>query len=205
MSDRVRLQALITPWQFLAAAAGTTVVLLGVFGNGDTGAMTWRLRLAGVAVAATAAFFFDDPAEATLAPAPTSLLVRRRDRWLAFAAFSAVWWSGAALLLEARFDVLVSRSLALEFAALALVTTSAALALARRSGTGSPGAIGAVFAPSWFGLGHLPRPDWVVIPPEPGGSETQVLVALMLAAVVVTISASRDPNSRLRRAETRNV
>ena len=189
-----RLQARVTPWSFLAVTAGTTILLLALFGNGDTGVMVWRLRLASVAVAATAAFFFDDPAAVTLASSPTPLLLRRLYRLVILAAGVGSWWAAAILLLRTRFDVDVPTSLLLEFTACATVTVALALGAARSSGSSAPGMIGAVVAPVWFALGHVPRPDWIVIPPAPG-AEASVFALVICASVAVATVASRDRSS----------
>ena len=195
MTGRIRLQMLVTPWQPLAATAGTTLVLLASFGSNDSGVMTSRLRLAVVAVAATTAFLFDDPAAATVAPSPTPLLVRRGHRFVCLTTVVVAWWAAATVLLGARFDVNVSGKLTLELAATAAVAVGVALTIARLSGSDSPGMVGAIVAPTWFVLGYLPRPEWLAVPPAPGAG-LSLLFGLTLAAVSVAIVASRDPCTR---------
>lgn len=200
MTDRVRLQALVTPWQLLVATGGATLVLLAVFGTSDVGAMTWRLRLAGVAVVGTAAFFFDDPAAATLAASPTPLRVRRMHRLVFLAASAGMWWAAATVLVRVRYAVEVPGTFAFELVASGVVAVAVSLAVGRWCANETPGALGAAVAPSWFALGYVPRPEWIAVPPQPGGSGTSVLLCVTLAALVLMMVASRDPCSRIVRS-----
>lgn len=190
-----RLLARVTPWQFLGFTAGITFVLSASFGTSEAGVMAWRLRLASVALAATATFFFDDPAAVTLAPSPTPLLIRRMHRLIGLAAAVGGWWAATILLLHIRFDLDVPSNLLLEFAACAAVSISLAISATRWSGSHAPGMVGAVIAPAWFALGHIPRPDWLVIPPAPG-AQASVFVSVICASVALATIASRDPCAR---------
>lgn len=188
--DRARLQALVTPWQLLAATGATTLIVLVGFGNRESGPMTWRLRLAGIAVSASAAFFFDDPAATTVASSPTSLLTRRWHRAIGLIAALIVWWATATVLLRARFGVRVPGRLAMELAATVAVAVALALLLTRSSNH-PPGMVGAVVAPLWFALGYLPRPAWMVVPPAPDAA-LGLLLGVVLASLALITIASLD-------------
>lgn len=201
MNDRLRLQALVTPWQLLAATAMTTLVLLVGFGTREAAAMTWRLHLAGIAMSASAAFFFDDPAAATIAPTPTPLLRRRWHRAFGLLTALTIWWIAASTLLRAGFGVRVPERLAVEVGATAAVAVALALLLTRSSNH-APGVVGAFVAPAWFALSYVPRPAWVALPPAPR-TDTAVLLCLVLVAIVITVVASLDPWIRISRTVLR--
>jgi hypothetical protein len=199
LTDRLRLQALVTPWYVLALIGGTTLLVLALFGKDDPGVMTSRLRLAGIAVAASAAFFFDDPAAPTVASSPASLLVRRWHRFVYLAAGATTWWIAATLLVRFRNDVTVPGRLALELLATTAVAVGVSLTVSRWAHTDAPGAVGAVVAPAWVALGHVPRPEWLPLPPAPG-ADASLYIGVAVVAVAVALVASRDACSRIARA-----
>lgn len=196
MRDRLRLQALVTPWQGLAVVGGTTLLMLALFGNDDPGVMTTRFHLAGIAVAASAAFFFDDPATPTVAASPASLLIRRWHRFAPLAAGVVAWWVAATVLLRVRFDVTIPGRLTLALLATVTVAVALALCVSRWTHTETPGVIGLAVAPAWFALGFIPRPEWLIVPPEPG-ADSSLYLAVTAAAFALSLFASRDACSRI--------
>lgn len=196
MIERIRLQALVTPWLPLGVTGVTTLALLAWFGSDNSGVMTSRLRLAGIAVAATAAFFFDDPAAVTMAPSPARLGLRRWHRFVCLAAGVVAWWVAVSVLLRARYDIAVDGRLTWEMLTPAAVAVASALAVARWSGTDTPGMVGATVAPAWVALSHVPRPEWLVLPPTPG-DDVSAFISVTIAVGALGILASRDPCTRI--------
>ena len=196
LTDRLRLQVLVTPWYVLATIGGTTLLLLGVFGKEEPGVMTSRLRLAGIAVAASTAFFFDDPAAPTVASSPSSLLLRRSHRVAFLAAGVVAWWAAAILLVSVRFDVNVPGRLGLELLATTAVAVGVSLTVSRLAHTNTPGVVGTVVAPAWVALGLVPRPAWLSLPPAPE-ADASLYIGVAVVAAAIALIASRDECSRV--------
>lgn len=180
-----------TSWVPLAAGGA---LALGLLALTDQGLM--ELRLAAIGICVGAAFILDDAAAATVASAPTPLLVRRAMRvGLALAPLAALW-----AILSWFADSAASWAVSLELAAMLALTLAAASLAARIRGDGRGGVAA---GPALLGLlaaAYLLLPSrWGLFP---GGPEDplwtpahQRWALILLAGVLGVLWASRDPGA----------
>jgi hypothetical protein len=195
----------VVPWRpvLTAGIIGLVVVAATPRVGGDP---YLRLRLAGVAMAATVAFVLDDRAAATLASSPVTLIERRALRMIVVVPIVAMWWHGLVLVLSIRRPEPLPRASALWLEALMYCALGLAACVwsQRRSDDGAGGTAGAVLVAITFGSSVIPLPAWW--PLTPGGSaELSWKLQLVVAcAGAVVVAGSRDPASmrpvRVRRA-----
>ncbi len=149
-------------WAPLAAAGALAFGLLGLTDQGLT-----ELRLAAIGICVGAAFILDDAAAATVASAPTPLLVRRALRvGLASAPLAALW-----ALLSWLAGGAASWAVSLELAAMLALTLAAAAVATRLRGAGRGGAAAGPALLVLLSAAYLLLPSrWGPLPRRPTGS-----------------------------------
>ena len=176
-------------WAPLAAAGALAFGLLGLTDQGLT-----ELRLAAIGICVGAAFILDDAAAATVASAPTPLLVRRALRvGLATAPLAALW-----ALLSWLAGGAASWAVSLELAAMLALTLAAAALATRLRGDGRGGVAAGPALLVLLAAAYLLLPSrWGLFP---GGPEDPLWTAahqrwalILLAGVLGVLWASRDP------------
>jgi len=193
------------PWRALAAAgaAGLGITLTpSLVPAPDAELLAQVVRGAAVAGALGAAFLLDDPAERTLATAPSPLLLRRVLRVALVLPAGIAWWIAvlalASLLGGAEAGMPVV-GLSVEAAGLSAV----ALALAAVGMRGATETTGGPFAAAGL-LGFLAvaarLPVPVVLLTQPGSPEWNAAhrnwLALLAVALVTFLLHCRDPARR---------
>lgn len=186
----------VASWAPLACAGVAGLAVVGLTGSAS-GGLVFQLRLSGACVAASAAWVLDDPAAATLASSPTTLVARRAIRVAGAVACVAVWWAAAIVLAGLRADNVAVLSLTRELVALTALSVLGAVGAPRWSGEGLGASAGAFVAIGWFALSFLPRLGGVPLPPDPlrPGNAGRVL-AVAAVAVGLALLLSRDPANR---------
>ncbi len=149
-------------WAPLAAAGALAFGLLGLTDQGLT-----ELRLAAIGICVGVAFILDDAAAATVASAPTPLLVRRALRvGLATAPLAALW-----ALLSWLAGGAASWAMSLELAAMLALTLAAAAVATRLRGAGRGGAAAGPALLVLLSAAYLLLPSrWGPLPRRPTGS-----------------------------------
>ncbi len=176
-------------WAPLAAAGALAFGLLGLTDQGLT-----ELRLAAIGICVGAAFILDDAAAATVASAPTPLLVRRALRvGLATAPLAALW-----ALLSWLAGGAASWAVSLELAAMLALTLAAAAVATRLRGAGRGGVAAGPALLVLLSAAYLLLPSrWGLFP---GGPQDPLWTAahqrwalILLAGVLGVLWAGRDP------------
>jgi len=178
-------------WAPLAAGGALALVLLALTDRGVT-----QLRLAAIVLCVGAAFVLDDAAAATVASAPTPLLVRRAVRVaLAVAPLGALW-----ALLSVIADGVASWAVSLELAAMLALTLAAAALAARIRGDGRGGVAAGPSLLALLAAAYLLLPSrWGLFP---GGPEDPLWTPahrrwalILLACALGGLWGSRDPGA----------
>jgi hypothetical protein len=185
----------VVPWQAPVTASAVSVLAVGV-GLGQGTALP--LQVAGILLAASAAFALDDPAFEFLAASPTSLMKRRLARLIVvISALTALW---TVLLLWRRpADLQETWTLVVMFAGLLALSVGASAAAGRRTG-GWGAAVAAPCLLLALAVSSAIPPHWRPLPlgDIPGGwaaLQARWTAACLTGALVLVVS-SRDPMSR---------
>lgn len=189
----VRAVPAVASWGEMAAAGGMGLVMVAL-AAWSQGSVVLRVRLAGAAVAASTAWLLDDPAAATLAASPTTVLVRRAVRVAVGFAFTLGWWGAAAAVATATAGG-VPVAAAAEVVVLTALAAAGSVAGQRWSGDGRGASAGALVVLVWFLLSFVHGA--VPLPPQPlRPGATVPLLAAAAAALVAAAALSRDPAAR---------
>jgi fluoroquinolone transport system permease protein len=198
------------PWWPLSAAGAVALgiaLVPGLTPAPDVEALALAVRLAAAAGALGAAFLLEDPAERTVATAPSPLLLRRVLRVALILPAGAAWWIAVLALVRtqvggAAWAGLPVGGLSLEAAGLFAV----ALALAAAGARGAPaelrGPLAACGLLLLLAVAAQRLPPRVAILVEPGSpwwstAHHNWLVLLAFALAVFALAGS-DPARRLR-------
>ena len=164
---------------------------------GSRGAITWRVTIGGVGVAAATAFLLDDPAAETLAASPTPLSVRRAQRVGIAAMAAALWWTGAVAVVATRVDGAPLAGPALQLCALVAVAVAVSAAATTMGDRSGGGIAGAAFSVACFASTFLPPRWWLPFPPDPSAAgATERWLATLACAIALLAWTSRDPARR---------
>jgi hypothetical protein len=185
-----RRNALIVTWQPIAVAMPAALLFIGL--GGPAGAPL-RLSIAGCAVAAASGFVLDDPAAATLAPLPRTLLCRRLLRVGVVALAISAWWTAAAFA-ATRDHGFPLRGRALELGVLVAVGLAASATASINGDRLDGGIVGAVAVGAWYAMSFLPSRRWLPFPGQPDAAGTPARQLLVLGCAIALLWwVSRDP------------
>lgn len=193
----------VTPWGSVLAAVAAGALLVGTAGP-DPGSVVFKLRLSGLAVAATAAGLLADTAAVTLASSPMPLAVRRLVRIAVVAAVALSWWLVGAALAGSAVGPGQAPALLRELVVLTALAVLGSTAVQRWSGD-ARGGTGALLAIVWFALSLLPKMANLPLPPPPAEpASAGPLTVVVVVALGLVLLLSRDPaglrlSGRLRR------
>jgi len=164
-------------------AFGVAWLLSSELGGGDGVA---ALKYAALALGLAPATILDDPAAATVAASPRTLLRRRALTLAVVAPALAAAWVGVVSV--TAVDAGVARAMTLELAAVVLVT----LALA----AGLEGAVaGSLVVLAFLGVDAF-APDWAVVPDLGDWRHVVAWAGSAALAAAALLRASRDPAAR---------
>jgi hypothetical protein len=196
---------MVMPWHpaAIVGIAGLTLVATTPSVGSDP---MWRLRIAGVGLAAATSYVLDDRAAATVGSSPLTLVERRALRLGVVVPMIATWWMVAVGLLSVRLVAPLppTSHLVLELATYTAVGTAASVWLQRRSDDGEGGIAGAVVVATLFSSSILPLPAWWPL----GSSGTDAVLSLRLAfvaAVIALVAGSLDLGWRPARRRARRA
>ncbi len=184
----------VTQWGAVVAAVTGGLLLVATAGA-DPGSVVFKLRLSGLAVAATTAGLLDDTAAVTLASSPMPLVARRMVRIALVAAVALSWWVVGAAAAGSAIGAGQAPALLRELVVLTALAALGSIAVQRWSADGR-GATGALLAIGWFALSFLPPVGAVPLPPEPLDPASAGALTVVVAVVVgLALLLSRDPAS----------
>ncbi|MBW3663398.1 MAG: hypothetical protein KY469_09895 [Actinobacteria bacterium] len=195
-------------WTIVAAGAvGLLTVWLTARRGVPAPDLVLPLRIAGVALAAGAAFVLDDAAAVTVASAPTGLPVRRALRVaLALTGVAAVWSGLVAYAAVAAVDPsggpfgLPVAGLTLEFVATVTVAWAIAATVAATVEAGSGGVAAGPAVLALAAVAALAPARWVMYPAgplDPAWTDAhRRWVGVLVVGLLVLVRASRDPAKR---------